>query len=245
MGQGTIETEWTDVLIRIVQDPARLQGLHALLGPYCHQGRNLLNGLKIGLYIARNRDRACGETPCERTAWDELDRMYEGLERRFDRLQMMCRPMDTALVRLPLSLLIEDRRGSWVDRFASRDRVLELIAPKPGEDERAEYDPNALGVALDAFVEWRAESATKEQGARLRWWTRGERIHLEWVESRRRRAAKSRDAPSTSTEPPSPLAFPLLIRVIAAHGGSFERIDSDGRHLRLSWPRVHQPPCTS
>src|SRR4051812_17962977 len=78
------ETAWTDVLISIIQDPERVRGLHGLLGPYCHQSRNLLNGLKIGLYIARSKDRSCGDRPEGGSPWDELDRLYQAVEQRFD-----------------------------------------------------------------------------------------------------------------------------------------------------------------
>jgi len=229
--------------MRIVQDPAQLNGLHSLMGPYCHQSRNLLNGLKIAMYIARSRERSCGERSGGGPEWEDLDRLYQAVEQRFDRLQTICRPMIVTLVRLPFSLLVEERRGTWVDRFSSRERVLDLIAPEPGEDGGGDYDPNSLGLALDAFVLWRAEAGMKGQGAQFRWWTRRGRIHLEWVESPRKSTQRARAVTADGLS--TPLALPLLIRVITAHGGSFERIDPDGRRLRLSWPQIHRSPESS
>src|SRR5437660_1654591 len=116
---GATELIWTDVLVRMAQDPAQVAWLHGIIGPYCHQSRNLLNGLKIGLYIARRKDDdpVTGVCPRHGSHWDELDRAYRAVEERLDRLQSLCRPLELAPVRLPLSLLMEERRGRWIDTF--------------------------------------------------------------------------------------------------------------------------------
>ena len=42
----------TPLLCRIVSDPAQLESLHEVLGGFCHQSRNLLNSLKLSIYLA-------------------------------------------------------------------------------------------------------------------------------------------------------------------------------------------------
>ena len=68
-------------------------------------------------------------------------------------------------MRLPLALLLEDRRRSWLETFAGEGRTLELIVP--GRDELGDFDPQCLGQALDAFVAWRASAVDGGSTARL------------------------------------------------------------------------------
>lgn len=217
----------TDLLNRIVRDPERIGSLHEILGPYCHQSRNLLNSLKMSLYLARHHEprSSCG-------AWVEVERAYREVEYLYERLQMICRPMPLAYVRLPLSLLLEDRRKTWVGGFAARGRTLELVAPlEPGVGD---YDPNYLGQALDAFVSWRGEAGAEGLSASLRWWIGEGKFHLEWVES----DPGAEVCPRCGWGRPESLALPLLGRVVSAHGGEMELVKPAGRHVRLSWPQV-------
>jgi hypothetical protein len=218
-------------LSRLVTDPVRVEALHAVLGPFCHRSRNILNSLKISLYLARRQETAPGGSE---DLWAEVEQRYRMVEEFFDRLQMLWRPLSQALVRIPLSLLLEDRRERWVAQFAAHDRVLQMRAT--GKDDAGDYDPNSLGAALDAFVAWRAAVGEADRDARLRWQTRERRFELEWDEPRAPLRARAETASSALR--PESLALPLLGRVIAAHGGVVELVEPSGGHLRLSWPHV-------
>src|SRR5258708_33631505 len=78
--------ELADALTRLVNDPARVDSLHDLLGPFCHESRNLLNSLKMSLYLARRADGRA-ESHC----WNDAERYCLELEQQFDRIQMVCR----------------------------------------------------------------------------------------------------------------------------------------------------------
>jgi hypothetical protein len=222
-----------EALTRLVADPARVEALHEVLGPFCHRSRNILNSLKISLYLAR-RDEAPGSRSVE--LWAEVETRYRAVEEFYDRLQMLWRPLPQALVRISLSLLLEDRRDSWVAQFAARDRVLRMSAV--GKDDIGDYDPNCLGVALDAFVAWRASAGEAGRDAQLSWWAREQWFELEWDEPRKPSRTRARPQVGTSGNRSESLALPLLARVIAAHGGVMELVEPSGRHLRLSWPQM-------
>jgi hypothetical protein len=161
--------------------------------------------------------------------------MYREVEHLFDRLQTICRPMSLAVVRMSLSLLMEDRRKQWVEQFTARGRALELV--RVGESDVGDYDPQSLGIALDALVAWRAAAGASGQGARLRWGARQGRFEIEWIE----RGARDRRASPRDDDGREPLALPLLGRVVAAHGGTLELLGRAGRHLRFFWPQVMNP----
>jgi hypothetical protein len=224
-----------EALSRLVADPVRVEALHDVLGPFCHRSRNILNSLKISLYLARRHETA-PERPEE--LWAEVEERYRAVEEFYDRLQMLWRPLRQALVRIALSLLLEDRRNSWVAQFAMHDRVLHMSAI--GEDDVGDYDPNSLGVALDAFVAWRAAAGDADRDARLSWWTRHGRFELEWEEPRKPARTRARAKSAAVGNRPESLALPLLGRVIAAHGGAMELVEPWGGHLRLSWPQTAQ-----
>jgi hypothetical protein len=208
-----------------------VEALHTVLGPFCHRSRNLLNSLKISLYLAHRKEASPGGSE---DLWADVEQRYRAVEEFFDRLQMLWRPLPQALVRIALSLLLEDRRDGWVAQFRARDRVLRLSAC--GKDDVGDYDPNSLGVALDAFVGWRACAGDADRDARLRWGTREGRFEIEWDEPRApTRAAANAVSSLSRTES---LALPLLGRVIVAHGGVMELVEPSGRHLRLSWPQI-------
>ncbi len=231
-------------LSRIVVDPGRIAALHKVLGPFCHQSRNILNSLKISLYLANRK-----ETPAEGVAgfWEDVEKRYRAVEGLYDRLQMMWRPLTLTLVPMPLSLLFEDRRRAWVADFAAHGRVLQMSAV--GKVAVGEYDPHWLGLALDAFVAWRASVGERGRKATLRWSTCDGQFHLEWLEP-----PTSKESPAVGAEEGvpavaagtsdqlEPLALPYLIRVIAAHSGIVELLEPGGCHLRLSWPQVAHCP---
>ena len=58
-------------------------------------------------------------------------------------------------VRMPLSLLIDDRLEDWKNWLAASGQCLEVIAPD--EPAIGEYDPARLAQGLDAFVAWRGD----------------------------------------------------------------------------------------
>jgi hypothetical protein len=222
----------------IARRPEQLHALHELLRPYCHEGRNLLNSVKMSLYLGR---RNLEDVPDD--GWGEIQSRYGEVESLFDRLQLICRPMALACVRLPLALLLEDRRGRWERELAGRGMMLEFVAP-PGKDV-AEYDPNYLGQALDSFVAWRAATGREGRSARLSWGTVEGRSRIEWIESddatspckRRGGNAQGRD----HAGPCGALALPLLSQVVSAHGGELEQVRPGGQHVRLAWPQVVRP----
>src|SRR5262249_55477579 len=117
-------------LERIFRDPDQAEALHTLLGPFCHNCRNLLNSLHMALHLA---SRDPGPAPA---TWAELEGKYTEVETRFIRLHRICRPWNLRLARLSLSLLMEDRRPSWAGWFAARQRILELASP--GRSDRGD-----------------------------------------------------------------------------------------------------------
>jgi hypothetical protein len=225
------------LLDRFLADPGRIGALHAILGPFCHQSRNVLNCLKMSLYLSR-RDEARGPS----RPWAEVERRYGEVEQLYDRLQTICRPLTLACVRMPLGLLLEDRRAAWTACFAAHERKLELIGPS--DPDAGDYDPNSLGQALDALVTWRAGEGEPGDAACLRWWTQGGHFHLEWTESEAHQAGVERRGTGVArrSDPTDPLVLPLLGRVILAHGGEIELVRPSGRHVRLSWPQVARLP---
>jgi hypothetical protein len=216
-------------LTQIAADPDRIGSLYEVFGPFCHEGRNLLNTLKMSLYLARKEDEGRGAVD-----WTDLERCYRSLERLFDRVQAICRPPALTLVRLPLSLLMEDRRSAWVGEFASTGRTLELV--DLGHSEVGDYDPGNLGQALDAFFRWRAAVGPAGATARLGWRVRSGRFEVEYDESTG--IPDAADGARRTKERSEALALPLLGRVIAAHGGELALSDPAGGHVRLTWPQA-------
>jgi hypothetical protein len=226
----------SEALCRLVADPERVEALHALLGPFCHRSRNILNTMKMSLYLARQKETAPGGVE---SLWAEIDERYQAVEAFFDRLQMLWRPLPEGLVRISLSLLLEDRRSAWVALFAAHDRVLRMTSDS--EEDVGDFEPNCLGAALDAFVAWRAGADDPGAGreARLHWRARKGRFEVEWEESpgQGQGPARVRGTTGSTEGRPQPLVLPLLGRVMAAHGGVMEVLAPSGCQLRLSWPR--------
>ncbi len=238
------------ILCRLVGDPSRIRGLHELLGPFCHQSRNLLNSLKMSLYLTRRSEPGLA---CPR--WANLEGRYARIETLYDRLQFICRPMKPSCVRLSLRLLFDERRRVWQEIYASSGRELRLKGPSAIGQDVGDFDPNLLGRALDALVEWRAEAVDTETDAQLSWDAEGDRLSIGWREYARLDHARACPRSITLGEPwasgcsvseadaePS-LALPTLARVMAAHGGTMSLIEprddaSTSWGLHLSWPRT-------
>src|SRR5258708_1773037 len=82
----------------------------SLLGQFYHDSRNRLNSLRLTLYMA-----GAHGLPEHRPVWSELEAEYRAVEQVFEHVQIILRPLHLCLVRLPLSLLIEDRARAWHD----------------------------------------------------------------------------------------------------------------------------------
>ena len=215
----------TPLLCRIVSDPAQIESLHEVFGGFCHQSRNLLNSLKLSIYLERRNSSSE-----MKALWNELEPRYLAAERIFDRLQAICRTMALSVVRLPLNLLIEERRTCWAQTLAARGRHLELVppcAPTIGD-----YDPNRLGQGFDDFVAWRAEAGDPGVPLHLRWWAENGRFQLHWIDASDFGYRNEVGVVDLSDA----LTLSFLARIMSAHGGSLSLEEGKGLHVRLHWP---------
>ncbi len=220
--------ELTSSLFQVATDPVQIHSLHRVLGTFCHQGRNILNSMKLSLYLAQ-RDHP-QSVP---NFWGELEPGYRSVELFFDRLQTICRPMNLTPLKAPLALLIDDRRESWQAVMMEHRRSLVLVPPP--ETTVGEFDPVRLGEGLDAFVSWRAKSGCPDTEARLSWKTEEGHFWLEWIEERSDEVFAS---PIGGEGGPAALSLPLLARVVSAHQGTIDLNVADGLQLQIRWPIV-------
>ena len=218
-------------LLRVATDPEKARQLHELLGGFCHQCRNTLNGLKMGFYLVKRGGGTDVPAP-----WADLEAQYLSLERLVERLQLICRPMPVTVVRLPLGLLLDERKSCWTEALAARDRRLEFVAPD--DPAVGDFDPSRLGQALDAFAAWRARAGGSGV-VRVVWHTLDEHFHLQWEEPGAPESLAL--IPGSSADRTDPLALPLLAKVISAHSGTMEVATDNGLVVRLRWPlNVHR-----
>jgi hypothetical protein len=185
----------------------------------------MLNCMKLSFYLAKR-----APDPAALTSLSELEPYYLAVERLFDRLQTICRPMALTPIELPLELLIEERRGVWNEWMGSHQRRLEMFPSK--QPAIGAFDPNRLGQGLDALVMWRAEVGAPGEPARLRWRVEEQQFRLDWEEP----SARGLDPAERAGERAESLALPLLARVIAAHGGRLDWNVLAGLHIGLRWP---------
>src|SRR5262245_20467323 len=89
-----------ELLLRVAKDPVQTESLYRVLGPFCHQYRNVLNSLKMSLYLV---NRAGGLKDSD--AWVTIEERYAAVEALIERVHQLCRPMSVSPVRLPLHLL--------------------------------------------------------------------------------------------------------------------------------------------
>ncbi|GAC1447803.1 MAG: hypothetical protein NVSMB9_30380 [Isosphaeraceae bacterium] len=222
-------------LSRVAADPDQTRHLHEILGGYCHQSRNLLNNLKMSLYLAQKES-----DPLTAEFWRGLEPRYEVVEQYFDRVQQICRPLRLTLVKLPLRLLIEDRLPAWNRELASKGRRMRIDPPT--SSDVGLFDPAHLGQGFDALVAWRALIGDSSCDLRLRWTTEPGWFHLEWDEPTRSDSAINGTMPhhaGVPTDPgegPSALTIPLLTRILSLHGGRLETNAHPGWQLRMRWP---------
>lgn len=219
------------LLAKVVSDPANSESLYQILGTYCHQCRNVLHTMKLSLFLAQR-----SSPPAEVDTWKKLETEYLAVEHFFDRLQLVCRPMAVNPVRMPFSLLVEDRLGDWTTWLARRGQSLDVTAPD--EPAIGDYDPARMAQGLDAFVAWRGEAGRAGESARLRWGVDAGHFQLEWTEPNPRDGSLSR----RPHDQPERLALPLLARVVTAHAGTLDFDVQDVLQLRLRWPlHVRRP----
>jgi hypothetical protein len=230
------EDELSCSILRLVDDPKRIETLRKMLRSFNHQCRNSLNGIKMSLYLFKRE--AGGQVP---QRWLELEHTYQELERLFDRLQVIYRPLSLTLVHSPFGQLVNERLHTWGPLFDQRGRGLE-VAP-PGDDGPSEFDPMYLGLALDAFVAWRAKVGSVNFETRLSWKIEKESLEVTWEEALPAEGCPAAEPQCVGVQSSRPqgqmdsLALPLLARIVAAHGGSLETGNEPDYATRIRLPR--------
>jgi hypothetical protein len=250
MGTIVLEQSGTEQLAvglrRVAADPRLTHRLHELLGGYCHQCRNLLHSLKLSLYLARRSGGPAGEDSGD-AVWVDVEPRYLELERVFDRLHQVCRPMPLSPVRLGLDMLIDDRRDDWSRTLAERGQGLEI--ERLAGDLFGGFDPVRLGQGLDDLVTWRSRAGRPGNVLRLRYGAGDGSFKLDWDETRPAGAranpgpaAADPDVEAVTTRAYGVLTVPVLARVMALHGGDLETADRGRWWLRLRWPLAARTP---
>jgi hypothetical protein len=225
MHEAGDDDDLMNALLHVARCPEQTDALYRLLGDFCHQFRNQLNGLKFGLYLAK---RATPTTDPE--VWHQLDRAYHELEQLIEQFQTICRPMPLALVQLDLASLLADRQATWEDWL--RRRAIRLVLVAPAGPTIGRFDSTRLVLGLDAFVSWRSAAAANGSVAQLGWRREGDRLALDWEEPRE----SASDPPCCAPRGPLSLAIPLLARIVSVHGGTIAFSNHDHLRLSLSWP---------
>jgi hypothetical protein len=233
---GPAEEGHSTSTLRAVEDPKRVESLRQVLSSFNHRCRNSLNGIKMSLYLIKRE--VAGPMPGH---WSELERTYQELEVFFDRLQVIYRPLSLTLVHSPFGLLIHEHLPLWRSSFSARGRTLE-VAP-PADDLAGDFDPMYLGLALDAFVAWRAESGRTNSKTVLSWKTADGFFDVRWEEGTPGNTFPEDGCEEGQLEGSSPngpvdsLAQPLLKRIVAAHGGLLKTTDDSNMVITLRWPQ--------
>ena len=205
-------------LWQIASDPARIAGLHALVGDFCHLLRNRLNSLQMSLYLARRQDAAV-----EPDVWNELEGQYRAAEGVVELFQTVCRPMSLTPITIGLGLIVGEFTARWAPRFAAKG--VTLSAGSAGDESVSRVDPSRVGQGLEALAAWRLDRVDAGTGVVLRGSVARGRSRLDWIESSASRIGEGGELPLAA-----------LARVASAHGGSISQDDRDGWRLRLEWP---------
>ena len=223
------------LLGRIVSDPRRTSHLHGVLGWYCHESRNLLNSVKMSIYLAKRTGGVPAEGP-----WADVEARYGEVERYIDRLHRLCRPLYLSPVRVPLDMLFEEKREAWSRELSACGRGLEL--ERPAEPAVGSFDPSLLGAALDDLVAWRARRGAPGCTLRVSWGvcTHDAVFDVRWLEVAGTAPSPPRaDRPISDPECGDVLSLfslPFLNRIVTLHGGTVESSEHDGWQLRMRWP---------
>jgi hypothetical protein len=221
------EPSAAETLCRLTTDPERVQGLHGLLGEFCHLIRNRLNSLQIGVYLARTDAPNRGGDPAR---WDELDAHYRSAERIVEMFQAVCRPMPLQPIRIGLDLVIADFCNRWAPRFAERSIDWTVGPVEVAEPSR--LDPTRLAQGLDAMASWRLDEAApgtriRFDGMSQRGWSR-----IEWAEEDGDGGCDCRGVQDGG------LSLAVLARVASAHGGRLTTGDRGGWRMAIDWPNA-------
>jgi hypothetical protein len=230
MHPGPTDNDLTNQLLRIAYDPDLRQKIYERLGEYCHQCRNRLNSLKLGLYLVARQPS--GSTS---SVWKEIERLYVQLERRVIQIQTLCRPMSLSRVTLGIDLLIHDRQEAWTQLMESNGKTLDFVAP--AERAIASFDVERLGQAMDSVIAWRALERDSGGSARLRWWVEAGYAHVAWEES----ISGVKCEVSNHRDQGDSWALPMLARIALAHGGDYRVQDDRDWKLEVSWPSSPPP----
>ena len=246
-----------DLLGCVAADPVKSAQLPTIFGQFCHDFRNLLNSLRMSLYLARK-----AQGPNLEVDWGAVETRYSAVEKCIDRFHLICRPMRLNPVRLSLGVLFDDRIRSWGRLLEARGRRLIVVAPD--ESPEGDYDPMRLASGLDDLVAWRTIAGARETDLRVRWSIDAQVFRVDWDEPRAHEPRGPDDdcretTPASSSEADllAVLTLPFLTRIIASHGGTVQSSGPDGDHWRLSlrWPLdvrpilretsscVASPPC--
>jgi hypothetical protein len=244
----------TRLLSSIARNPEQTTHLHGILGSYCHECRNILNGLKLSFYLAKRNGSGCG---ADAGLWHEVEPRYLEVERFIDRLHQLCRPVPVSPVKLSLNLLFEERNDHWKRALASAGRP--LILEPPAEPVVGSFDPGRFASAFDDVVAWRARVGLPGTPLRISWCCTDGQFDVRWSEPRSEGVEARADLSSELTAPLDAvpavsdddrpgaldvLCIPLLTRIVALHGGTLDTNDDprDGWQLRLRWPLDSRTP---
>ena len=210
-------------LLRMIDDPGRLDGLQRQLDRYCHRLRNRLNSLKLSLYLARRLDQTAP------VAWEDADSNYRRMEVLIEHLQAVVTPLRLAPIEVDLAAWLAEAIPCW--RRLLEAGGLAMAAEGPDGPLPARFDTTRLSQAIDPLVEAWARPGAENSAIRLRWGADSEGCTLEF-------AAEGPVGPrlAGALGAADGLALPRLARVLQAHGGRLELRDGREPSLRLRWP---------
>lgn len=214
-----------DDLMCIARDAALRGELGPSFANYCHQFRNRLNSIKLGIYLARRQ-----ATEELSTCWESLERDYLAIEDRLDRVQAVCRNADPARAAIDLNLLFDDRSRLWTE--AMRQGAAELTFDPPPSGCPTRIDVERFGSGLDDLVHWRATARTGRREVRVAWDRQGGRTTVRWREL----FGNSEPSAGEGTETRRTWTLPILARILADHHGSLSLAEGSDWDLTLEWP---------
>jgi hypothetical protein len=215
-------------------DPATLEPGPRLLRQFSHRCRNSLSGIKLGLYLLKREV----QDP-SRSDWIDLGRRYDEIEKLFDRLDRIYQSTSLTLVRSPLGPLFAERLPLWRSLYPTWAHT--IVLDPPDQDFAGDFDPSQLGLGLDAFVMWRAESGDSRQPC-LAWRTTEAQFQISWQETPEQATHASPRSPDFAQichpgDCTASLALMLLARVAADHGGELETRHDPALSVVIRWPQ--------
>lgn len=214
-------------LLRMIDNPGRLDGLQWQLDRYCHRLRNRLNSLKLSLYLARRLDQAAP------VAWEDADANYRRMEVLIEHLQAVVTPLRLAPIEIDLLAWLAEAMPCW--RRALEAGGLSMAGEGPDGPLPVRFDTTRFSQAIAPLIEAWARPGAEGSTVRLRWGADGECCALEF-------AADGPVGPRLvgALGAADGLALPRLARVLQAHGGRLDIRDGRAPSLRLRWPA--EPP---